>query len=116
MTCKPVIYHNPRCSKSRKTLELLQARGLAPDVIEYLKTPPSTREIALLLTRLGISAKALMRTNEDSFTRLNLEEVVEEAALIRAMHEHPELIERPIVVVGDSARIGRPPEAVLEIL
>ncbi len=113
---KPVIYHNPRCSKSRRTLELLKARGLEPEVVEYLKTPPSIREIALLLSRLGMSAKALMRTGEDSFDRLQLDEVVDEAVLIRAMHDHPELIERPIVVMGDSARIGRPPEAVLEIL
>lgn len=113
---KPVIYHNPRCSKSRKTLELLQARGLEPEIVEYLKTPPSIQDIALLLSRLGMSAKALMRTGEDSFARLQLDEVVDEAVLIRAMHDHPELIERPIVVMGDSARIGRPPEAVLEIL
>ena len=112
----PVIYHNPNCSKSRKTLELLRARGFDPQIIEYLRTPPSTDDIARLLKLLGLTAKSLLRTGEDSYTQLGLDQVHDETALIQAMHDHPELIERPIVVVGNLARIGRPPEAVLDIL
>ncbi len=113
---KVVIYHNPRCTKSRKTLDLLSSRGLDTEVIEYLKDPPSTRQIADLLTKLGLTARALMRTHEEIYSTLRLADVNDDAALIRAMHAHPVLIERPIVVAGDRARIGRPPEAVLDIL
>ncbi len=112
----PVIYHNPNCSKSRKTLALIEARGLNPEIIEYLKSPPSTDEIARLLKLLGLSARAMMRTHETRYTELDLDRVRDEPTLIRAMHDHPELIERPIVVFRNVARIGRPPEAVLDIL
>ncbi|NJN52853.1 MAG: arsenate reductase (glutaredoxin) [Gammaproteobacteria bacterium] len=111
-----VIYHNPRCSKSRGTLELLERRGLTPRVVEYLKTPPTTREIAAILKKLGVTARALMRTQEAIYTELNLQATTAESSLIQALHDHPALMERPIVIVGDAARIGRPPETVLEIL
>lgn len=111
------IYHNPRCSKSRQTLELLQQHGIEPEVVEYLKAVPSTAEITTLLHQLGFtSARELMRSKEEAFKAQNLDQVTDEAALIQAMHEHPKLIERPIVVVGERARLGRPPEAVLDIL
>jgi arsenate reductase (glutaredoxin) len=111
------IYHNPRCSKSRETLALLEARGISPRVIEYLKTPPDRATIAALLRKLGISARELVRRKEAEFVTLGLDAPgVTEDALIDAMASHPRLIERPIVVVDRRARIGRPPEAVLEIL
>ena len=112
-----VIYHNPRCSKSRQTLALLQEKGIEPEIIEYLKTPPSAKEIAGLLKKLGLaSARELMRTKEAPYKERGLKEVDDEKALIAAMAEEPVLIERPIVVKGERARLGRPPEQVLEIL
>jgi arsenate reductase (glutaredoxin) len=111
------IYHNPRCSKSRQTLALLESRGIKPQVIEYLKSPPDRATLAGLLDKLGIPARQLLRRNEGEFERLGLGDPgLSDDALIDAMAEHPKLIERPIVVVGPRARIGRPPEAVLEIL
>lgn len=111
------IYHNPRCSKSRQTLALLENRGIKPRVVEYLKTPPDRATIVALLRKLGISASALVRRKETEFTALGLDAAnVAEEAFIDAMASHPKLIERPIVVVDRRARIGRPPEAVLEIL
>ena len=111
-----VIYHNPRCSKSRRTLELLVERGLEPRVVEYLKTPPSAIEIRDLLAALGRTARQVMRKGEDPYSRLGLDDVDDEATLVQAIHENPILLERPIVVAGGRARIGRPPESVLEIL
>lgn len=111
------IYHNPRCSKSRQTLALLEARGVKPRVIEYLKTPPDRATIVALLRKLGLSAGELVRRNETEFATLGLDAAgVSDDELIDAMASHPKLIERPIVVVDRRARIGRPPEAVLEIL
>ena len=111
------IYHNPRCSKSRQTLALLETRGIKPRVVEYLKTPPDRATIVALLRKLGIPASALVRSKETEFAALGLDGAnVSEEALINAMASHPKLIERPIVVVDRRARIGRPPEAVLEIL
>jgi arsenate reductase len=111
------IYHNPRCAKSREALALLEARGISPRVIEYLKTPPDRATIAALLRKLGIPARDLVRRKEAEFATLGLDAAgVTEEALIDAMASHPRLIERPIVVVDRRARIGRPPEAVLEIL
>ena len=112
-----VIYHNPRCSKSRQTLNLLRDRGIEPRIIEYLKTPPDEETISDILLMLGIQASDLVRTKEDEFRALGLQEKTNDpSALIRAMTEHPILIERPIVISGDRARMGRPPEDVLEIL
>lgn len=111
------LFHNPRCSKSRGALELLEARGLAPEIVRYLETPPSTAELKALLGKLGISARQLLRSGEEEYKTLGLDNPeLSEDALIRAMVEHPKLIERPILVVGDKAVIGRPPEKVLEIL
>ena len=111
------IYHNPRCSKSRQTLSLLEERGIAPETVLYLETPPDAAAIAGLVGMLGLdSARGLMRTKEAVYRDLGLKDETDEAALIRAMAENPILIERPIVVAGGRARLGRPPEQVLEIL
>ena len=111
------IYHNPRCSKSRQTLALLEERGIEPQVVKYLETPPDVAMLRTLLDQLGLPARELIRTGEDAYSELGLaNESLAENDLLKAMHEHPELIQRPIVVVGNRARIGRPPEQVLEIL
>ncbi|QPR56248.1 arsenate reductase (glutaredoxin) [Aeromonas allosaccharophila] len=110
------IYHNPRCSKSRETLALLEQHGIAPDVVLYLEQAPSEDEIRNLLALLGFSdPRQLMRTKEDLYKELGLADVSGDA-LVSAMHQHPKLIERPIVIKNGQARIGRPPEQVLEIL
>jgi len=111
------IYHNPRCSKSRATLELLESRGIEPTIVRYLETPPSPTELAALLNALHMGPRDLLRTGEQEYRELGLDQAgMSDARLIEAMSEHPRLIERPIVVAGGQARIGRPPEAVLEIL
>lgn len=111
------IYHNPRCSKSRQTLALLEAHGVKPRVIEYLKTPPDRATLVALLRKLGVPAGQLVRRKEPEFKTLGLDAPgVSDDDLLDAMASHPRLIERPIVVVDRQARIGRPPEAVLEIL
>ncbi|WP_258240500.1 arsenate reductase (glutaredoxin) [Pseudidiomarina homiensis] len=111
------IYHNPRCSKSRQTLALLQEQGIEPQVIEYLKDTPDVAQLKDLLSKLGfVSARELMRSKEDVFKELELKNEDDEEKLLAAMAAHPKLIERPIVVKGQQARLGRPPEAVLEIL
>jgi len=111
------IFHNPRCSKSRQTLALLEARGIQPTIVEYLKTPPDRATIAGLLRKLGVPARALLRRNEPEYAELGLgNPELSEDALLDALAARPRLLERPIVVVGRRARIGRPPEAVLEIL
>ncbi|WP_337009710.1 arsenate reductase (glutaredoxin) [Pantoea sp. AS142] len=110
------IYHNPRCSKSRETLTLLTARGIKPAVVLYLHTPPERETLQLLLQTLGMqSARPLMRTHKAIYSELALSDK-NESALLDARVENPVLIERPIVINGDKARIGRPPEAVLDIL
>jgi arsenate reductase (glutaredoxin) len=111
------LYHNPRCSKSRGALELLEERGLTPTIVRYLETPPTAAQLQVLLGKLGINARALLRTGEDEYKALNLADAsLSEAQLIAAMAEHPKLIERPILIAGDKAVIGRPPEKILEIL
>ena len=111
------IYHNPRCSKSRETLALLEEKGIKPNVVLYLETPPDTATLKSLLALLGMnSARQLMRTKEDLYKTLNLGEEQREEALLAAMVAHPKLIERPIVVAHGQARLGRPPEQVLEIV
>ncbi len=114
---KVTIYHNPRCSKSRQTLALLQQRGIEPEIVEYLKTPPSRARLKALLGMLGLEPRELMRRKEAPYQELGLEDgSLDNEALIAAMVENPILIERPIVVRGERAVIGRPPEAVLELL
>lgn len=111
------IYHNPRCSKSRQTLEILQNRGIEPDVVLYLESTPSATTLKALLKKLGISARQLLRKGEDAYKELNLaNSSLTDQQLIAAMVEHPKLIERPIVVKGDLAVLGRPPENVLELI
>ncbi len=111
------IYHNPRCSKSRETLSLLRDHGVEPDVVEYLKDPPSAEVLSDLLTRLGLEPRALMRRKEPEYAELGLDDPnLSREALIAAMVAHPKLIERPIVVKGGKAALGRPPQAVLDIL
>ncbi|MCE9883996.1 arsenate reductase (glutaredoxin) [Obesumbacterium proteus] len=112
------IYHNPRCSKSRETLALIKEQGIEPTIIQYLETPPDAATLKTLLKELGFtSARQLMRHKEDLYKELNLaDESLTEDQLIDAMVNNPKLIERPIVVRGKKARIGRPPEQVLEIL
>lgn len=112
-----VLYHNPRCSKSRAALELLQSRELAVSVVPYLETPPDAATLRALLAKLGLEARQLLRTGEDAYSELNLADpALDDAALIAAMAAHPKLIERPIAVRGERAVVGRPPERVLEIL
>mgnify|MGYP000502631197 CR=1 FL=1 len=111
------IYHNPRCSKSRQTLELLQAHGQQPEVVEYLKTPPDRARLVHILDLLGMEPRDLMRKNEPEYKENNLDDQsLGRDELIDAMLRHPKLIERPIVVTDGKAAIGRPPESVLEIL
>ncbi len=111
------LYHNPRCSKSRGALELLEERGLNPNVVRYLETPPDAATLKALLAKLGIGARQLLRSGEDEYKSLDLANpALTDEQLIAAMAEHPKLIERPILVAGDKAVIGRPPEKVLEIL
>ncbi|MDO9625469.1 MAG: arsenate reductase (glutaredoxin) [Pseudomonas sp.] len=111
------LYHNPRCSKSRSALQLLEARGLTPTIVRYLDTPPSAAQLSDILGKLGIGARQLLRSGEDDYRTLNLADPgLSEAQLIEAMAAHPKLIERPILIVGSQAVIGRPPEKILEIL
>ena len=118
MSTAVAIYHNPRCSKSRETLSLLKANGVEPEVVLYLETPPDAATLKSLLEQLGFaSARELMRQKEDVYKELNLADaMLSEEQLIQAMVENPKLIERPIVLANGQARIGRPPESVLEIL
>jgi arsenate reductase len=111
------IYHNPRCSKSRQTLALLEERGISPRVVDYLKTPPSAAELKTILKKLGLRPRDLMRKGEPLYAELSLKDRdVDDDALIALMVANPILIERPIVVSGGKAAIGRPPEKVLTIL
>ena len=112
------IVHNPRCSKSRKTLQLLQDKGFAPTIVEYLKTPLTKQELADIISMLGFdSPRQLMRTKETEYKEQNLsDQSLSSDQLIDAMLATPKLIERPVVINAGKARIGRPPESVLEIL
>ena len=111
---KVKIYHNPRCTKSRQTLALLHDQGIDPEIIEYLQTPPDEKTIASLLKSLGMEPLELIRKKE--YKALGLPTTDDSKELIRRMAENPQIIERPIVVVGKQARLGRPPEQVNEIL
>ena len=112
-----LIYHNPRCSKSRLTLQLLQEQNNKPEIIEYLKTPPSIQQLKEILDLLGLEPRELMRRNETVYAELGLDDSsLNTTTLLQAMIEHPILIERPIVINNGKAVIGRPPENVLDIL
>lgn len=113
---KVTIYHNPRCTKSRETLALLQERGIVPAVVEYLKDPPTKDEVLSILKLLGGDAHALVRTKETAYKTSGLSKASSADAVARAIAKDPILLERPIVVCGKKAAIGRPPEKVLEIL
>jgi len=110
------IYHNPRCSKSRAMLALLQERGIEPEIIQYLDTPPSAAELTRILGLLGKAPFELMRKGEDDYKQHFAGQSLSDADAVELMLRYPKVIERPIVVNGDRAAIGRPPEAVLEIL
>ena len=110
------IYHNPRCSKSRNTLALLEENGVNPDVVLYLETAPDRAEIEGLLSKLGLAAAQLVRRGEDEYKAAGLGKDSSDEEIVAAMAEHPRLIERPIVVRGDRAVLGRPPENVLALL
>ncbi len=111
------IYHNPRCSKSRQTLALLEDRGVELEIIDYLKTPPSASELKSILNKLGLSARDIVRKGEDAYKDNNLsDKSISDDDIIAAMVTTPKLIERPIVVAGEKAALGRPPESVLKIL
>jgi arsenate reductase len=115
MTVK--IYHNPRCGKSRQTLQLLKEQGIEPEIIEYLKTPPTAQELDNILQKLDMEPRELMRKKEAEYKANGLDDAsLDRQALIQAMVSHPILIERPVVIAGGKAAIGRPPEDVLAIL
>lgn len=117
MTEPTRIFHNPRCSKSRQTLELLTELGIEPEIIRYLETPPTEQELSDILDVLGLAPRQLMRTGEKEYKELSLDSPdLNRAQLITAMVATPKLIERPIVVASGKAAIGRPPENVLTIL
>ncbi len=117
MTDKITIYHNPRCSKSRAGLAFLQEAGIEPEIIRYLDTPPSAAELKGLLRKLGLPARDLLRTREPAYKELGLaDKSLDDDSLIAAMVKHPKLIERPIVVKGERAVIGRPTEKIAELL
>ncbi|MBC7905596.1 MAG: arsenate reductase (glutaredoxin) [Rhodospirillaceae bacterium] len=109
------IYHNPRCSKSRETLKLIEDKGIAPVIVDYLKTPPSAVELTRILALLGKGPRDILRKKEATEAGLD-PAALSDAQLIDAMVANPAVIERPIVVAGDKAALGRPPESVLEIL
>ncbi|MEP3247839.1 MAG: arsenate reductase (glutaredoxin) [Sneathiella sp.] len=111
------ILHNPRCSKSRQTLEIIREEGIEPMIVEYLKTPPNRDELIEILQKLSLSPRQLMRKGEAEYKENNLaDDTLSDDQLIDAMVEFPKLIERPIVIHNGQVRIGRPPESVLEIL
>ncbi|ADC71074.1 arsenate reductase [Thioalkalivibrio sp. K90mix] len=117
MSDAPTLYHNPRCSKSRAALALLREQGVEPEIVEYLKTPPDAATLKSVIEKLGIRPRDLLRTGEAEYRELGLKDAeMDDEALIQTMIQHPKLIERPILVAGGQARIGRPPEQVLEIL
>ncbi|MDX1757658.1 MAG: arsenate reductase (glutaredoxin) [Marinobacter sp.] len=117
MTEPTRIFHNPRCSKSRQTLALLEENGVQPEIIRYLDTPPSAEELSDILQLLHLEPRELMRTKESLYKELNLADpALGRDALIQAMVDNPKLIERPIVIRKGKAVLGRPPENVLDLL
>lgn len=109
------IFHNPKCGKSRQTLQLLQEHGIRPEVVEYLKNPPSAEELAEIAKKLGLKPSEFVRAKEEAFQKLKLKDAGEKR-LLEAMAENPVLIERPIVIKGKKAVLGRPPENALELI
>ena len=113
---KVTIWHNPRCSKSREAMSILEQNSCEADVVKYLDSIPSEDEIKTVLKMLGLSARGLMRTKEDIYKELNLKDENDEDKLISAMADNPKLIERPVIIKGDKAIIGRPTEIIAEFL
>ncbi len=114
---KVTLYHNPRCSKSRQTLDLLQEHGIEPEIIEYLKTPPDAAQLEHILQLLKLEPRDLMRNGESEYTELGLDNpALTRQQLVQIMVEHPRLIQRPIVIHERRAALGRPPQQVLEVL
>jgi len=113
---KYTLYHNPRCSKSREALKLLQEKGVDVDVVLYMEKPPSVAELKKIVGQLGIEAKQLLRTKEAEYKALNLQNETQEKAILEAMHAHPKLMERPILIADGKAVLGRPPENILSLL
>jgi arsenate reductase len=116
-TDKTVIYHNPRCSKSRETLQILEDNHLQPDIIEYLEDPPTAPELKRIIAMLGISARELLRNTEPVYKEADLDDdSLSEDDILKAICEYPVLMQRPVVICGSRAVIGRPPVRVLEII
>ena len=109
------IYHNPKCSKSRATLEILESKGLEPKIVKYLEYPLSAAELKDIIAKLGLAAKDIVRVKEKEFSSQDID-LDSEEEVVEAIAAMPKLMERPIVVNGDKAKIGRPPEGVLDIL
>jgi arsenate reductase len=114
---KPVMYHNPRCSKSRETLQILNDHEIEPDIVDYLDEPPSAEELKRIIGLLGVTARDLLRTTEQVYKDADLDDdSLSDDEIIDAICEYPALLQRPIVIFGDRAVIGRPPTRVLEII
>ena len=109
-----VIFHNPKCSKSRQTLQLLRDKGVEPEIREYLVTPPSESELSSVAKKLGLRPKDFIRKKEESFRQLDID-IEDDGALLSAIVAHPKILERPIVVRGDRAVLGRPPENIEDL-
>jgi arsenate reductase len=110
-----ILWHNPRCSKSRQTKALLQEKGISFEEVRYLDNTPSVEELRAVLTKLDLPLRDWMRTKEEAYKTLRLADVTDEDALLQAMSENPRLIERPVVIVGEKAALGRPPENILSL-
>jgi arsenate reductase (glutaredoxin) len=113
---RTILYHNPRCSKSRAALALLQERGIAPEIVRYLETPLDRRELETLRQRLGLPPREWVRRGEDAYREAGLSDQSSDDELLDAMVKHPVLMERPIFVRGERAAVGRPPERILDLL
>lgn len=113
---KPIIYHNPGCSKSREALQIIVQNKKFPEIIDYLKNPPGKEELRLIIKMLGISARDLLRTTEQAYIDAKLDESATDEQIIDSICKYPILLQRPIVISGNRAIIGRPPSKVLEII
>ena len=114
---KPIIYHNPRCSKSRETLQLLEDRECDPEIIEYLDEPPTAEDLRHIISMLGVSARDLLRSTEPVYKDADLDDdSLSDDEIIEAICEYPALLQRPIVIFGERAVIGRPPSNVLDLI
>ncbi len=116
-TAKLVIYHNPRCSKSRETLQLITDRQIEPEIVDYLEEPPTPEDLKRIIAMLGVTARDLLRTTEPVYKDAELDDdSLTDDEIIEAICEYPELLQRPIVIAGDKAVIGRPPIKVLDLI